>query len=91
MNELLEFLKKYTGNSDLFFNITYIRYLDSYVFKLGHYNAKTGGMSYSTQAVNDVDMQHILIDSKLTMLLTKLYEDIKEKEAEDERESRETG
>ena len=87
MNEILEFLKKYTGNSDLFLNITYIRYIDSYVFKLGHYNEKTGRMSGATQAVNDVNMQHVLIDSKLTMLLIKLYEDIKEKEAEDERES----
>ena len=91
MNELLEFLKKYTGNSDLFLNITYIRYLDAYVFKLGHYNEKTVRMSYATQAVNDVDMQRVLVDSKLTTILTKLYEDIKEKEAEDERESGETG
>lgn len=80
MNELLELIKNLTNECDLFLKVYYIKYTDSYVFKLGHYDDTTDRMTYNAKTIPSVLIPDILKDSKLVPIITELYENLKEKE-----------
>lgn len=86
MNELLELIKNLTNECDLFLTVYYVGYMDGYVIKLGHYDNTTDHMTYSTKTIPSVLIPDILKASKLVPIVTELYENIKEKEKEQQAE-----
>lgn len=82
MNELLELIKNLTNECDLFLTVYYVRYSDSYVFKLGHYDDTTDRIAYGVKTIPSVLIPDILKDSKLVPIVTELYENIKKIEKE---------
>ena len=81
MNELLKCIKNLTGSDLASFTITYVKYFDGYSFKFERCDKKTGKTHQAVRNIPTVDLD----ESKIVLILNKLYEDIKKKEAEDER------
>lgn len=81
MNELLRCIKNLTGSDLASFTITYVKYFDGYSFKFERCDKKTGKTHQAIRNIPTVDID----ESKIVLILNKLYEDIKKKEAEDER------
>lgn len=85
MNELLKCIEDLTGSDIASFTITYVKYFDGYSFKFEKCDKKTGKMYHAVQNIPKVGIMNDLDESKIMLILNKLYEDIKKKEVEDER------